>query len=156
VSAAQTQQTRPAIAAGHRLDADSLGSGVERLYRGAYALCGSRRVAEDLVRSVFDRALRGPRFLRRDADLVYLVRALCDVWAGLEPRAALSDSVDEPGDGVLGALRALSRPLRETLVAVDVVGLSYGEAARALGTSERTIIDRLYRGREQIAGRLQS
>ena len=52
------------------------------------------------------------------------------------------------------ALRELTEPLREALVAVDVVGLSYREAARALGTKEGTIMSRLHRGRAQIAERL--
>jgi hypothetical protein len=37
----------------------------------------------------------------------------------------------------MAALGDLSQPLPEALVAVDVVGLSYREAARALGTKER-------------------
>jgi DNA-directed RNA polymerase specialized sigma24 family protein len=36
-------------------------------------------------------------------------------------------------------------------VAVDVVGLSYGEAAKVLGTKEATITSRLYRARAQVA-----
>ena len=52
------------------------------------------------------------------------------------------------------ALRELTEPLREALVAVDVVGLSYREAAHALGTKEGTIMSRLHRGRGQIAERL--
>jgi RNA polymerase sigma-70 factor (ECF subfamily) len=40
---------------------------------------------------------------------------------------------------------------RDALVAVDVVGLSYAEAARALGTREATITSRLYRARAQVA-----
>jgi RNA polymerase sigma-70 factor (ECF subfamily) len=36
-------------------------------------------------------------------------------------------------------------------VAVDVLGLSYGEAARALDTREATITTRLYRARQRIA-----
>ena len=54
------------------------------------------------------------------------------------------------------ALSELSVPLREALVAVDVVGLSYKEAARALGTKEGTIMSRLHRGRSQVALRLQA
>jgi RNA polymerase sigma-70 factor (ECF subfamily) len=55
---------------------------------------------------------------------------------------------------VFEALQGLSEPLREALVAVDVVGLSYREAARALGTKEGTIMSRLHRGRGQIAAQL--
>jgi RNA polymerase sigma-70 factor (ECF subfamily) len=41
-------------------------------------------------------------------------------------------------------------------VAVDVVGLSYRDAARALGVKEGTIMSRLHRGRSQIAAALQA
>jgi RNA polymerase sigma-70 factor (ECF subfamily) len=36
------------------------------------------------------------------------------------------------------------------LVAVDVAGLSYKEAAKALGIREGTVMSRLYRARQQI------
>jgi RNA polymerase sigma-70 factor (ECF subfamily) len=55
---------------------------------------------------------------------------------------------------VYEALGELSRPLREAVVAVDVIGLSYRDAARALGTKEGTIMSRLSRGRGQIVARL--
>src|SRR3989442_126489 len=43
---------------------------------------------------------------------------------------------------------------REALVAVDVLGLSYREAARALSVGEATITTRLFRARKQVAQRL--
>jgi RNA polymerase sigma-70 factor (ECF subfamily) len=43
-----------------------------------------------------------------------------------------------------------------TVVAVDVVGLSYKEAARALQTREGTIMSRLYRARAQLADQLEA
>jgi RNA polymerase sigma-70 factor (ECF subfamily) len=55
---------------------------------------------------------------------------------------------------VCEALRELSRPLREAVVAVDVVGLTYRDAARALGAKEGTVMSRLSRGRGQIVARL--
>jgi DNA-directed RNA polymerase specialized sigma24 family protein len=39
-------------------------------------------------------------------------------------------------------------------VAVDILGLSYGEAAKALDTREATITTRLYRARQRIARQL--
>jgi DNA-directed RNA polymerase specialized sigma24 family protein len=41
------------------------------------------------------------------------------------------------------------------LVAVDVAGLSYAEAARLSGTKEATIATRLFRAREQVARALR-
>ena len=51
-------------------------------------------------------------------------------------------------------LRGLAVGQPEAVVAVDVLGLSYREAAQALGTKEGTIMSRLHRGRGQIAERL--
>jgi RNA polymerase sigma-70 factor, ECF subfamily len=158
----------------HELDADSLGSHVARLYRAAYGLCGSRQDAEDLVQDTYERVLHRPRFVRRDQDLSYLLRVLRNTWISSrrgrgalgEVTAPAGDEIDElpaPDDpiseridnaAVFEELRELSQPLREAVVAVDVVGLSYREAARALGTREGTIMSRLHRGRSQIAARL--
>lgn len=155
------------------LDPESLGSHTARLYRAAYGLCGSRQDAEDLVQDTFERVLRRPRFLRRDEDIVYLLRVLRNTWisskrakrevasapAGEEIEAveAPHDPIEQAIEGavVYQALQELTQPLREALVAVDVMGLSYREAARALGTREGTIMSRLHRGRGQIADRLE-
>ena len=155
------------------LDPDSLGAHVARLYRAAYGLCGSRQDAEDLVQDTFERVLRRPRFLRRDEDVVYLLRVLRNTWissrrAKREPATSPAgeeiEAIEAPNDpiaqaiegaAVFEALQELTQPLREALVAVDVMGLSYREAARALGTREGTIMSRLHRGRTQIAARLE-
>jgi RNA polymerase sigma-70 factor, ECF subfamily len=159
-------------AAGRQLDPDSLGAHVARLYRAAYGLCGSRQDAEDLVQDTFEKVLRRPRFLRRDEDLAYLLKVLRNTWisSGRAKRgvavAPAGDQIEEieaaddpiaqtiESAAVYEALRELSDPLREALVAVDVLGLSYAEAARALGTKTGTIMSRLHRGRGQIAARL--
>ena len=54
------------------------------------------------------------------------------------------------------AIAELSEPLRLTVVAVDIVGLSYKEAARALRTRTGTIMSRLFRAREQLASALDT
>ncbi|HTU87097.1 MAG TPA: RNA polymerase sigma factor [Solirubrobacteraceae bacterium] len=156
------------------LDPDSLGSHVARLYRAAYGLCGSRQDAEDLVQDTFERVLRRPRFLRRDEDLAYLMRVLRNTWISsgrakrqlaISPAGEEIEAIEAPNDPiaqsidsavVYEALQALTQPLREALVAVDILGLSYREAARALGTREGTIMSRLHRGRGQIAARLEA
>ncbi len=156
-----------------QLDPGSLGTHLARLYRAAYGLCGSRQDAEDLVQDTYEKVLRRPRFLRRDEDLAYLLRVLRNTWissrrtkqgltiapAGEEiedivaPNDPIAQSIE--GAAVYEALQELTPPLREALVAVDVLGLSYREAARALGTKEGTIMSRLHRGRGQIAARLE-
>ena len=155
------------------LDPDSLGAHVARLYRAAYGLCGSRQDAEDLVQDTFERVLRRPRFLRRDEDLVYLLKVLRNTWISsrrgrrqveISPAGEDIEQVEAPNDpiaqsiegtAVYEALQELTQPLREALVAVDILGLSYREAAQALGTAEGTIMSRLHRGRGQIAKRLE-
>ena len=53
--------------------------------------------------------------------------------------------------GLMAAIAATPKPYRDAVVAVDVVGLSYRQAARHLRTREATITSRLYRGRQHIA-----
>src|SRR5262247_3253795 len=58
------------------LDPARLGDHIDRLYRAAWALSGSREDAEDLVQETYTRVLAKPRFLRNEDDLGYLLRAL--------------------------------------------------------------------------------
>ena len=52
---------------------------------------------------------------------------------------------------LMEAIAAAPAPYRDAVVAVDVVGLSYRQAARHLRTREATITSRLSRGRQHIA-----
>ena len=54
------------------------------------------------------------------------------------------------------AIAALAPDFRDALVAVDIVGLSYREAAEALGTREATITSRLFRARGEVARSLSA
>jgi RNA polymerase sigma-70 factor (ECF subfamily) len=160
----------------HRpLDPDRLNDHRERLYRAAYTLCGTREEAEDLVQETYVRILRRPRFIQRDTDLGYLMKALRNTWASdyrtRAPRPQLvefDESVDwvvdpaaDPGNATLeiqaiyAAVRHLSPPLRDTLVAVDIVGLSYKQTAALLGTRIGTIMSRLHRARERVIEELE-
>jgi RNA polymerase sigma-70 factor (ECF subfamily) len=49
----------------------------------------------------------------------------------------------------------LPEDFRLALVAVDVLGLSYREAARALRVREATLTTRLFRARKQVVKRLE-
>jgi RNA polymerase sigma-70 factor, ECF subfamily len=156
-----------------RLEPVSLVHHRPRLIRAAYAMCGSREDAEDLVQETFERVLRRPRFVQRDRDVAYLLRVLrntCGAHAAERRRAApappeeLDWIVDPRAEPELAmdarlayaAMAELSEPLRATIVAVDVVGLSYKEAARSLRTRVGTIMSRLYRAREQVAAALEA
>jgi RNA polymerase sigma-70 factor (ECF subfamily) len=156
------------------LDPQALPQHVDRLYRAAWALCGSREDAEDLVQETFARVLARPRVLRGDDELYYLMRVLKNTFltgrrtASRRPvtAATLEDVVaaDPSPAGqpermlevseVYGVIGTLSEDFRLALVAVDVLGLSYREAARALGAREATITTRLFRARKQVAERL--
>jgi RNA polymerase sigma-70 factor (ECF subfamily) len=159
----------------HRLHPDAIDDHRARLYRAAYALCGSRHDAEDLVQETFAQVLKRPRFVRRDRDLAYLLRVLRHTWSTQAVTAArratspappedlewLPDHRSSPElalDAKLAyqAMGELSEPLRVTVVAVDVVGLSYAEAARSLRTRKGTIMSRLFRAREQLAQALEA
>jgi RNA polymerase sigma-70 factor (ECF subfamily) len=49
------------------------------------------------------------------------------------------------------AIAALPDMFRDAVVTIDLLGLSYREAARALGVREATITTRLHRGRQRLA-----
>ena len=156
------------------LDPKSLSQHIDRLYRAAWALCGSREDAEDLVQETFARVLSRPRVLHGDDELYYLMRVLRNTFltsrrtAGRRPVtvATLEDVVaaDPQPMGqperalemqeVYATIAALPEDFRLALVAVDVVGLSYREAARALRVREATITTRLFRARKQVTKRL--
>jgi RNA polymerase sigma-70 factor (ECF subfamily) len=157
-----------------QLDPERLGDHIDRLYRAAWALCGSREEAEDLVQDTFAKVLRKPRFLRSDDDASYLLRALRNTFFSQrraaarrpqttslpdaldfveDPRAVRPESSIESG-ALYAAISALPNDFRDALVAIDVVGLSYREAAKALRVREATITTRLHRARQRIARRL--
>ena len=55
---------------------------------------------------------------------------------------------------MFAAIAELPDDFRDVVAAVDVAGLSYDEAAKALGIPQGTVMSRLYRGRQQVARRL--
>src|SRR4029077_707468 len=143
-------------AARTRLDPQHASDHIDRLFRAAWALCGSRQDAEDLVQETYARVLAKPRFLRNEDDLGYLLKTLRNTFLNqkrTESRrlrtAPLPDELDvvadphatDPGAAleageVYAAVAALPADYRDVLVAVDVTGLSYKEAAKALRIPE--------------------
>jgi RNA polymerase sigma-70 factor (ECF subfamily) len=157
--------------AGRILDTATLGDHVDRLFRAAWALCGTRADAEDLVQDTFAKVLAKPRRVRNDDDIGYLLQVLRNTFISSRRAAARRIApVDapegyEPADlstahqpehaaqtrEVFAVIARLTDVYRDALVAVDIVGLSYGEAARLLETKEATITSRVYRARMQVA-----
>ena len=156
-----------------QLDPERSGDHIDALFRAACAMSGSRQIAEDLVQETYVKVLSRPRLLRKDDDLGYLIKALKNTWYShlrteRGRRAATTPGDESPeelgvratrGDPeasleaatVLDAVSRLPVQYREVVTAVDVAGLSYAEAARALGVRQGTVMSRLYRGREQVA-----
>jgi RNA polymerase sigma-70 factor (ECF subfamily) len=170
-----TQGTRLAdttTASEHLLDPGTLGDHFDRLFRAAWALCGSRDDAEDLVQDTYANVLARPRLVRNNDDLGYLLRAVRNTFLNKRRGVArrpqttssefesleLSDSggATQPPEAaetreVFAAIAALPAASRDGLVAIDIAGLSYGEAARAMQVPEGTITSRLFRARARVA-----
>jgi RNA polymerase sigma-70 factor (ECF subfamily) len=150
------------------LDPNRLPDYIDRLYRAAWALCGSRHDAEDLVQETFATVLKCPRLLHTDNDIGYLLRALRNTYATRYRTAvrrpatrqlfeADAPPVDETrinARDIMQAIASAPAPYRDAVIAVDLLGLSYREAARSLHTREATITTRLHRGRQHVAGEL--
>lgn len=149
------------------LDPDRLGDYIDPMYRAAWALCGSRHDAEDLVQETFLNVLKRPRFVRDGNEIGYLIRALRNTYSSRyrsaarrpaerrlfeedDPAVPYSDD-DITARELMEAVASVPQPYREAVIAVDLVGLSYREAARSLHTREATITSRLHRGRQHIA-----
>ena len=158
--------------ASHLLDRDHLQDHLPALYRAARAWTGSRDEAEDLVQDMLVNVLARPRLVLGD-DLGYLMRALRNTLAGRRrtasrrpvtvelveeldgARPSTADPAELVGNAeVFAAISELPGDFRDALVAVDVAGLSYKEAARALGLPEGTLTSRVFRARDRLALRL--
>jgi len=170
---------RPALGtvrvSSRRLDPDRLGDHLDRLYRAAWALCGSREDAEDLVQETYARVLQRPRMLRSEDDLGYLLRVLRNTHVSrlrAASRRVRPEPLIEELDGftagsppspdealsareLFALIASLPDVFRDALVAVDVIGLSYREAGRALHVREATITTRVYRARQRLARALE-
>jgi len=154
------------------LDPASLPQHTDRLFRAAWALTGSREDAQDLVQETFARVLARPRVLHGQDELAYLLRVLRNTFltqrrtASRRPQMSGTEldevePVDPRTDArpehavetreLISRIAALSEDHRLALVAVDVLGLSYREAARALRTREATIATRVFRARQRVA-----
>jgi RNA polymerase sigma-70 factor (ECF subfamily) len=153
------------------LDPQTLGDHVDRLFRAAWALCGSREDAEDLVQDTYARVLSKPRLLRNDDDIGYLLSVLRNTFIStrrtaarrpvhvvvpegyepVDPGTATRPAEAAEAHEVFACIAALSPDFRDALVAVDVAGLSYREAAKLLRCKEATITSRLHRARAQVA-----
>ncbi len=153
------------------LDPSSLGDHVDRLYRAAWGLCGSREDAEDLVQETYAKVLAKPRTIHGHDEIGYLLRALRNQFYSqhrrashrprteplpedrelIDPRAGLRPDEAVPAREVFARISDLAPDFRDVLVAVDVVGLTYAETAKLVGVKEATVTSRLFRARARVA-----
>jgi RNA polymerase sigma-70 factor (ECF subfamily) len=122
------------------------------------------------VQETYARVFSRTRLIRNEDEIGYLLRALRNTLISQRRRAQRrpvtteldEDSAvgarasDDPAEAVevrrvYAAIGQLPDEFRDVLVAVDVVGLSYPEAAQALGVPEGTITSRLFRARDRVA-----
>ena len=157
------------------LDPQSLPRHLDRLYRAAWALCGSPHDAEDLVQETCARVLARPRLLRGQDELAYLMTVLRNTFLTqhrtatrrprtgavpleeidpVDPRTAERPEEALQAGEVFAVIAGLPERYRLALVAVDIAGLSYREAATVLETREATIATRVFRARQQVARKL--
>ena len=156
----------------HRLDPQRVADLLPPLYRAARAWTGSREEAEDLVQETFAHVLARPRVVLGE-DIGYLMRAMRNTLTSrrraaarrpqtveheeeLDARAGTRDDPETAAENaeVLSAIAELPAEFRDVLVAVDIAGLSYDEAARLLDLPQGTVTSRLFRARDRLARRL--
>jgi len=139
------------------------------LWRYGYALCRNRDQADDLVQDCAERALRKRHLWRPTAALKpWLMKMLVNLYRNQvrdQSRrpvlVAMDTGAREPAapDGLaarlhLGdcarALQVLPEEQREALLLVVIGGLSYKDAAAALGLPLGTLMSRLGRARAAL------
>jgi RNA polymerase sigma-70 factor, ECF subfamily len=163
-------EPRPTAADPHLLDPARLAEHSGVLYRRALSLCGSPPDAEDLVQDAYVSVLSKPRFVRAENDAAYLQGVLRNTWVNhlrntsrRRTTAVAPEDLEALADGrgaredhtVLArearrAIDGLPRHHRDVLLAVDVLGLSYSEAAEVLRVPAGTVMSRLSRARREV------
>jgi RNA polymerase sigma-70 factor, ECF subfamily len=142
----------------------------EPIWRFLCRLVGDRTLAEDLAQETFLRAfdrLGGFRFDARFSTWLYrIARNLAvDELRARDRRRTLPERLGSADDRTPGAelstemtaaLTSLSPKLRETIVLVEVAGLSCRETATVLGIAEGTVKSRCYHARQQLAAWFRS
>lgn len=144
----------------------------DRLCRAARHLCASPQDADDLVQDTYVRVLDKRRALDSGgAAPAYLMRALHNTHvSGLRrdhrrpqtvPLAPEQPTIMAPTSAspatllfvreLLRAVAALPVHQRRALTAIDVLGLSYAEAASTLDTPIGTVMSRLHRARHRVS-----
>lgn len=143
---------------------------VPHLRRYAHALIGDPALADDMVQSCLDRALRKLHLWREGTNLrAWLITILRNTYvshlrhvsrhpeespSGIDPDVAVKTP---PMQGQEMAIQDIGRALqqlgddqREVVLLVGLEDLSYKETAEVLGIPVGTVMSRLSRGRENL------
>jgi len=152
-----------------RLDPHRAAALLDRLYRTAILITKDPHEAEDLVQDTYELILRRPRDIQPGSELHYMraamrrrnvdrhresMRRVAQVELEAAPvlrgRAGEEPSARAEQAEVIAAIRALPEIHRDVLVATYVAGLTYSEAAAALGVKRGTVMSRVFRAREAL------
>lgn len=165
-------ESRPQARTRHEAFATYVAPEIEVLYRVALSLTGQAADADDLVQDTLLRAFRAIDGFDGQHPRAWLLTILRNAEHNRHRRRRPvllddpDDVVDLAADGVDGpeellvnasfddrveqAFLALPDKFRQTIALVDVDGLSYAEAAAALGVPVGTVMSRLHRARARI------
>jgi len=157
-----------------RLDPHRAAALLDRLYRTAVLITKDPHEAEDLVQDTYEQILRRPRELSGDSELHYIRAAMrrrhidrhreasrrvaqieLDSAPDLCGRSGDDPAVRAEQNEVFDAIRSLPPIHRDVLVATYVAGLTYTEAAQALGCRRGTVMSRVFRAREALVRSLE-
>jgi RNA polymerase sigma-70 factor (ECF subfamily) len=145
---------------------------VDTLLRAARALTPTPLDAEELVQETMRRAFDRIDEIDRDDPRAWLLAILRHTQADrlrsqmavpddhhharsrLDPRSKDHAVRERFDSAAMGAFTQLPDSLRRTIELVDLAGLSYEEAAEALGISVGMVLSRLRRADHRIRGRL--
>jgi len=147
---------------------DQLQDSLPDLWRYAFALSRDRVLADDLVQDCAERAIRKRALWMPGRPLKpWLMKMLLNLFRNHHARTRgrrmvpLDDSLADPArsadDNGRLELAATARALeklpddqREALLLVVVGGLDYGDAAKALGIPQGTLMSRISRARAKL------
>jgi DNA-directed RNA polymerase specialized sigma24 family protein len=118
---------------------------LNRLYRLARAIGGSRALAEEITHEAFARVLaRGA-----GGDFPLLARTLLELADDARYRDT-AEPIVLAGE-VYAAVAGLPRDLRDAVALVDVAGMSYEDAGRTLEIPPGGVLSRLLHARAELA-----
>ncbi|MCD6394262.1 MAG: sigma-70 family RNA polymerase sigma factor [Planctomycetes bacterium] len=157
---------------------------IDAVYRAAFALCGARETAGDLVQTTFLKAFENFGSFKTDTNCkAWLMRILRNTWIdrlrrqktagphlpldedGLEHKPVAIETVwSNPQDllenfsdeQVIKALASLADDQRLTLFLVDVEGFSQEDVAKITGVAVGTVKSRTSRARAALREHLSS